>query len=344
MGNGTREYYKNLYQLIDGLESADVDDDGNTSTGSQSTSKVTTLIYGSFFMNLCIFLTKAFVAVASGALVIYASALDSFLDLFSGAILSVTAWIMSKPAPYKYPLGKDRMEPLGVIVFAAVMGTCYANIIVEAVQRLASPEEVICDWSVVGLLMGVVLVKAGLYILCTLVQKTLKSKSASLEAQAEDHFNDCGTNSLSAVGAFFASSMFSQRIVGMSSPTAFYWIDSVASAVFSTYVIYSWVQVARENIVQLVGQTAPPELLQRITYLAAVHCSEVIAVDTIRSYSFGQKYIAEVDIVLPPDMPNKQAHDIGESLQIRIEALEEIERCFVHIDWEATHKPEHKGH
>jgi len=51
----------------------------------------------------------------------------------------------------------------------------------------------------------------------------------------------------------------------------------------------------------------------------------------------------QVDIVLPPDMPLRQTHDIGESLQISLEALEDVERAFVHIDWEWEHNPwEHR--
>ena len=38
----------------------------------------------------------------------------------------------------------------------------------------------------------------------------------------------------------------------------------------------------------------------------------------------------------------REAHTIGEALQEEIEKLPEVERAFVHIDFESTHKPEHK--
>ncbi|RZR88049.1 hypothetical protein BHM03_00015554 [Ensete ventricosum] len=49
----------------------------------------------------------------------------------------------------------------------------------------------------------------------------------------------------------------------------------------------------------------------------------------------------QVDIELPEDLPLKEAHAIGESLQIKIEELPEVERAFVHLDFECDHKPEH---
>ena len=36
----------------------------------------------------------------------------------------------------------------------------------------------------------------------------------------------------------------------------------------------------------------------------------------------------------------QESHDIGEALQIQIEKLTEVERAFVHIDYEATHAPD----
>jgi len=339
----TREYYTNLYSLIDSLESADQEEDGDISrTQSQELGRASMLIYGSFVANLMVFTVKVSVAISSGALVVYASALDSFLDLLSGSILSLTAWLMSKPAPYKYPVGKLRMEPLGVIIFATIMGTCYAQVILEACARLLMPSEIVCDISVLVLLGCIVGCKAVLYMICRIALAVMKQKSVALEAQSEDHFNDCGTNLLSAAGTFLASSSFS-RLCGLQSSTALYFVDPVTAALFSVYVIYSWLRIAWKNILSLVGKTAEPELIQRITYLAMVHCSEIIAVDTVRCYSSGSTHIAEVDVVLPTEMVNRQVHDVAESLQIRIESLSEIQRCFVHIDWETTHKPEHKG-
>jgi hypothetical protein len=62
-------------------------------------------------------------------------------------------------------------------------------------------------------------------------------------------------------------------------------------------------------------------------------------VDTVRAYHLANGYLVEVDIVLPHDMMLKEAHDIGESLQHRLEAVEMVERAFVHLDWEHDHIP-----
>lgn len=44
----------------------------------------------------------------------------------------------------------------------------------------------------------------------------------------------------------------------------------------------------------LVGQTAPPEMLQKLTYLVIKHDPLIQRVDTVRAYTFGVLYFVEV--------------------------------------------------
>jgi divalent metal cation (Fe/Co/Zn/Cd) transporter len=64
----------------------------------------------------------------------------------------------------------------------------------------------------------------------------------------------------------------------------------------------------------------------------------------VRAYHFGNNFLVEVDVTLPPDMSLRDAHDIGESLQLKLEDLDDVERAFVHLDFESKHNPysEHK--
>ncbi len=77
-----------------------------------------------------------------------------------------------------------------------------------------------------------------------------------------------------------------------------------------------------------------------LTWMAANHHPRIETVDTVRAYTFG----VEVHIQLSPSMPLREAHDIGESLQQKLESLDEVERAFVHLDFETLHSPadEHK--
>ena len=62
--------------------------------------------------NVLLLAAKIFACVESRSLSIIASTLDSLLDLLSGFILWYTAHSMRRENPYKYPIGKKRMQPL----------------------------------------------------------------------------------------------------------------------------------------------------------------------------------------------------------------------------------------
>ncbi|KAL2483160.1 putative metal tolerance protein C3 [Forsythia ovata] len=121
----------------------------------------------------------------------------------------------------------------------------------------------------------------------------------------------------------------------------YWWIDPAGAIILAFYTISNWSGTVLENAVSLVGQSAPPEVLQKLTYLVLRHSPQIKRVDTVRAYTFGVLYFVEVDIELPEDLPLKEAHAIGETLQIKIEELPEVERAFVHLDYECDHKPEH---
>ena len=108
------------------------------------------------------------------------------------------------------------------------------------------------------------------------------------------------------------------------------------------YIIREWAETGKDQVDMLAGKAADPNMLSKLTYLAFNHHPQVRKIDTVRAYHVGTRLLVELDIVLPPDMPLRQAHDIGESLQVAIEKLAYVERAFVHLDFEWTHSPEHK--
>lgn len=64
-------------------------------------------------------------------------------------------------------------------------------------------------------------------------------------------------------------------------------------------------------------------------------------VDVVRAYHFGPKFLVELEVVPPRDTLLFESHDLGMELQYEIESREEVERCFVHIDYETRPYDEH---
>ncbi|KAK1440095.1 hypothetical protein QVD17_05920 [Tagetes erecta] len=278
--------------------------------------------------NLVLFAAKVFASFESRSLAVIASTLDSLLDLLSGFILWFTSNAMRNPNQYRYPIGKNRMQPVGITVFASVMATLGFQILIESARELVEETQPNkhhdSEMWVIGIMVFVTVVKFILMVYCR------GFKNEIVRAYAQDHFFDVITNSV-GLGASVLAIRYK------------WWIDPVGAIIIALYTINTWTKTVIENVWSLIGKTAPPEFLSKLTYLVWNHHEEIRHIDTIRAYTFGTYYFVEVDIVLPKDMVLCEAHNIGEMLQIKLEQLADVERAFVHIDFEFTHTPEHNG-
>ncbi|KAF8730231.1 hypothetical protein HU200_017209 [Digitaria exilis] len=280
------------------------------------------------YANIVLLAFKVYATVRTGSMAIAASTLDSLLDFMAGGILWFTHLTMKKVNIYKYPIGKLRVQPVGIIVFAAIMATLGFQVLITAVEQLVEnkPGEKMTSEQLIWLysiMLSATAVKLALWLYCK------SSGNSIVRAYAKDHYFDVITNVVGLVAAVLGDKFL-------------WWIDPAGAVLLAVYTIVNWSKTVLENAVTLVGQCAPPEMLQMLTYLAMKHDTRVKRVDTVRAYSFGALYFVEVDIELSEDMRLREAHTIGESLQEKIEKLPQVERAFVHIDFESTHKPEHK--
>ncbi|XP_057440106.1 metal tolerance protein 4-like [Lotus japonicus] len=336
LSEGEKEYYERQFATLKSLEEVDAmvepklgssivqeeeeEEEDEEQAHQERAMKI------SNYANLVLLLLKIYATVRSGSMAIGASTLDSLLDLMAGGILWFAHVSMKNIDIYKYPIGKLRVQPVGILVFAAIMATLGFQVLITALQQLIedkpsekmSAEELIWLCSV---MIFATAVKLILWLYCR------SSENKIVRAYADDHHFDVITNVVALVAAVLGNKFF-------------WWVDPAGAILLALYTISNWSRTVMENAVSLVGQSASPEVLQKLTYLAQSHPS-IKRVDTVRAYTFGVLYFVEVDIELPENLPLKIAHTIGETMQIKIEKLPEVERAFAHLDFECDHKPEH---
>ncbi|KNA14900.1 hypothetical protein SOVF_103030 [Spinacia oleracea] len=324
---GEKEYYERQFSTLKSFEEVDhVVQSGSPEEDDDEQAQHERAMRISNYANVVLLAFKIYATVMTGSLAIAASTLDSLLDLMAGGILWFTHLSMKNINIYKYPIGKLRVQPVGIIIFAAIMATLGFQVLIQAVEQLIKNEGADKMTSeqyiwLCAIMISATVVKLVLFLYCR------SSGNEIVRAYAKDHYFDVVTNVVGLVAAILGDKFF-------------WWIDPAGAILLAIYTIANWSGTVLENAVSLIGQTAPPEVLQKFTYLVIRH-PKVKRIDTVRAYTFGVLYFVEVDIELPEDIPLKEAHAIGETLQIKLEKLPEVERAFVHLDFECEHKPEH---
>jgi len=343
----------------------------------------------SLYCNVLITLTKLIAYCQTLSLSVLAALLDSVLDVVSQVVLNYTEKHSTmQRSSALYPAGASRLEPIGVLTCASLMGMASFEVLKESLETLLFTGGGVAyngndndnhngnrsldfdDGIHSAVSMGaIVLVKLLLLWLCNYSSKAsgrareqrqqernavvsagvsatttttttstttsttkncLQHSDPTLEAVAQDHKNDALSNGVSAVCLLLA--LYSKKL---------WWCDGVGAILISFYIIYSWFETGKEQIEHLTGKSAPDDFLQELTDLANTFDDRLLVVDTCRAYHFGPKFLVELEVVMPVDTLLKESHDLGMELQYEIEAREEVERCFVHIDYESREYDEH---
>jgi cation diffusion facilitator family transporter len=297
---------------------------------SQESTKFKYLIavYGSFGANIVLSIIQLYAAISSGSLSLFTTAADSVFDPLSNVTLILCNKAVTKVDPRKFPAGRARIENAGNIVFAFLM-VCVSFILIafsiqDLVQHAGTSETKSFYLPSVIAVSVAFTTKLCLFFYCW----GIKGEYSQVRILWEDHRNDLFIN-----GFGILTSVGGSKLV--------WWLDPMGAIILSVLISCLWLHTAYEEFQLLIGITADTETLQLITYVSMTHSDAIKQIDTVRAWHSGPRLVVEVDIVMDPEDTLRATHDVAEELQMKLESLPDVERAYVHVDFETTHKPEH---
>jgi len=285
-------------------------------------------VHGSFIANICLAILQVYGAAASGSLALFTTMADAIFDPLSNLTLILCHRAVNHVDPRRFPSGKARIENAGNISFCFLMMAVSLVLIVLSIKDLAgdnggkpTSEFHLPSTIVVAIAFTT---KFCLFLYCYALRNTY----SQIRILWEDHRNDLFIN-----GPGLACAVLGAKVR--------WWIDPMAALILSALIIGLWLRTAYHEFQLLIGVTADTPMLQHITYISMTHSPLILSLDTVRAWHSGPRLIVEVDIVIDQNQTVKESHDVAESLQIKLESLPDVERCYVHIDYETDHAPEH---
>ncbi|KJZ76542.1 hypothetical protein HIM_03878 [Hirsutella minnesotensis 3608] len=300
------------------LEDAEIDSDDPV---------VTLAIWVNLIANVVLLVGKAVVIISVPSMSVLASLVDAVLDFLSTAIVWTTTRLITsgQKDQQRYPVGRRRLEPLGVLVFSVIMVTSFVQVALECIQRLASPEHTILSLGLpaIIIMLSTVVIKGGCWIWCRMV------RNSSVRALAEDAKTDVIFN----IGSIIFP------IVGFYGKI--WWLDAAGGLLLSLVVIFNWSQTSAHHVRNLTGFSAQPDERNLLLYLTMRFATAIRQIQNLRAYHAGDKLFVEVDIVLSAITPLKDSHDLSEVLTYFLESVPIVDRAFVHVDYTGYNAPTH---
>ena len=289
--------------------------------------RVKIAVQGSFLANILLVVLQIYGATASGSLSLFTTMADAIFDPLSNITLIACNRAVQSVDPRKFPSGKARIETAGNIVFCFLMTSVSFILIAFSILELARGSEASTSSFHLPSIIAVsiaFLTKLCLFLYCW----TLRTQYSQIRILWEDHRNDMLINGFGLLTS-----------VGGSKLT--WWLDPSGAIILSCLIAILWLRTAYKQFQLLIGISAPVRLQQWITYISMTHSPLIQGIDTVRAYHSGPRIIVEVDVVIDKEVKLEAAHDVAEELQMKLESLPDVERAYVHIDYETSHKPEH---
>ncbi|ODV81264.1 cation efflux family protein, partial [Suhomyces tanzawaensis NRRL Y-17324] len=300
----------------------------------ESSHAVYVAIIVNFFVNFVLLVGKIVVSLLTRSMSVVASLVDSVLDFLSTFIIYIANKLSTDKdwkVQHSYPVGRSRLEPLGVLVFLVIIIISFFQVGQESFKALflTKPEDrtaVKIGPAAIAIMLLTILSKFACFVWCA------KSSSSSVQALALDALTDIVFNTVSLL-----------------MPTVGYlldiwWLDPLGAFLLLIYVIVIWCKTAYEHIDNLTGAVASQEDYKIILYLAYRFAESIKQITSLKVYHVGDNVNVEIDVVFAVDEFNltlKDCHDIAEALQYSVESLPMVERAFVHIDYMEGN---YKGH
>lgn len=295
--------------------------------GEDSERIVTVAIYINLAANTILLILKVIVTIMTDSLSVLASLIDSALDFLSTAIVWTTTHLISSADrdQQNYPVGRRRLEPIGVLVFSVIMITSFFQVALSAFNRLSSDDRTIVQLTpaAVAIMGTTVAVKGVCWLWCRLI------RNSSVQALAQDAMTDVVFNTFSIIFPLLGYFLH------------IWWLDPLGGLLLSLYVILSWAATTRTHILNLTGRAASKDERNILLYLTMRFAHTIEKIQGLAAYHAGDKLNVEVDIVLDESMSLRDSHDLGESLQYVLESVPGVERAFVHSDYRSVNLPSH---
>jgi cation diffusion facilitator family transporter len=263
-----------------------------------------TLAGGAVNVVLLVFKFVAGILGHSAAMV--ADAVHSLSDFVTDVIVMVFVHISGKPKDKSHDYGHGKYETLAMTIIGFALLTVAIGIVYGGVtkiwgwwngQQLEAPG-MLALWA--ALLS--ILLKEAVYRYTIMVAQQVDSQA--LEANAWHHRSDALSSIGTAIGIGGAIFLGQRWTV----------LDPVASVIVGFFIIKVSIELLRRGIGDLMEQSLPDEIETEILQLAA-SVDGVVDPHDLRTRRIGSHYAIELHILMPGDIPLRQAHDKASEIE-----------------------------
>jgi cation diffusion facilitator family transporter len=267
---------------------------------------------------LLLMTVKFITGLMTHSMAIFASALDSTLDMMMSILNFFAFRVASKPPDEEHAYGHGKVESLAALFQSLFIGASGAFVIMEAVKRLIQGSYV----SEIGLGIGVILFSSVVTLLLSWRLRVLSRQNKSLILGTEKaHYSMDFVNYVGVALALI--------LVGVTGKA--FW-DLLVSIFVAGYIFQQAIGILTRAASELLDRGLSNTELKQIKMLILRHHSAIVGVHNLRSRMAGNQLFLDFHIEIRGEDDFKKAHDMTESLIEKIKVHHPSADVTVHFD------------
>jgi len=230
-----------------------------------------------------------------------ADGVESLLDVFSSFLVWVGMRVAGRPPDKSHPFGHGRAEPLAGLVGAALVFVTAALVASHAVHEILHPRGK-PHWLTLVLLVGIIVVKLGLFRAVKEVGDA--SNSTALEVEAWHHWADAMTSAAAFVGiaiALFGGS----RTIGA---------DNWAALFACVVVVVNGIRMLHRATGEMMDSAVPDTVTNEVRAIA-FGVDGVRALDKCRVRKSGITHLVDIQVRVDGELTVRAGHNIAHAVK-----------------------------
>ncbi len=259
---------------------------------------------------------KFIVGILSGSVAILASAIDSLLDLCISLFNLYAITKSEQPANSSFNYGKGKIESLAAVIEGSIISASGAFILYESFKKLILGSELNYLTYSVWVMVFSIIITTLLVLYLNFVAK--KSNNLVIKSDALHYKTDILSN-LSVLVALV-----------MIYFTGFNELDALFGIGIGIYIIYSAWTLLKSGVLILLDRALDANIIQSIEKI--LNSAPINSYHDLKTRQSGETYFLEVHLVFNAEISLLEAHDIADSIEKQIKALEGSWIVITHLD------------
>ena len=255
----------------------------------------------------------------TGSISIWASLLDSAMDIFASTLNFIAVRAASRPPDEDHAYGHGKAESLAGLFQAFVISVSGLYLVWRAILRLVSPPEIAHEGLGIATMFVASLVSVALV---TRLKKVARATdSPALKADAVHYASDVYTN---------AAALVALLTIAL---TGWQLADPIFSLAISAYILSSAVSVAREAIDILMDRRLPKEIDEEVAAVVVRFRDEgVVGFHDLRTRRSGAYKFIDLHLEVQREQSLEEAHALTVRVLRAIEEAIPRTRVQIHTD------------